>query len=35
MDLSRNLHEAMKPQTEIEMLVIRVNRKTQAWDKRP
>ena len=25
MDLSRNLHEAMKPQTEIEMLVIRVN----------
>lgn len=25
MDLFRNLHEAMKPQTEIEMLVIRVN----------
>ena len=25
MDLSRNLHEAMKPQTELEMLVIRVN----------
>ena len=25
MDLSRNLHEAMKSQTEIEMLVIRVN----------
>ena len=25
MDLSRNLHEAMKPQTEIEMLVIRLN----------
>lgn len=25
MDLSRNLHEAMKPQTEIKMLVIRVN----------
>ena len=25
MDLSRNLYEAMKPQTEIEMLVIRVN----------
>ena len=26
LDLARNLHEAMKPQTEVEMLAIRVNR---------